>query len=306
MELVIYILAALVGILVLGGGIIAAMVVKRFRKIESEGNELRKVNSSLQEKVRDYREEEKVAAEKSETVRAKTTLINDLDGRATELRAEQDHLKAAIDELKIKRDELLKSIEADESKRVALLDSIKDLEEWVSGHEKLREAIRAAEERSSRGWWIDAPQEDLEMCQLIEQISGEYPIIREDLLSIAWKRVWLPAMQDIGKEVSGKGGIYRLVMVDVEGNPMVNEWGVEICYIGQAVDFKERWYQHAKKMVGMVSKGREKLYKMITSPNEVRWEIVEELDRSADGAAAIFNERERFWIDFYGAELNIK
>ena len=203
-----------------------------------------------------------------------------------------------------KRDELTKDIEVNESKKTALQDSIKDLEEWVSGHEKLREAIRAAEERSSRGWWIDAPQEDLEMCQLIEQISSEYPVIKEDLLGIAWKRVWLPAMQDIGKEVSGKGGIYRLVMVDIEGNPILNEWGVETCYVGQAVDFKERWYQHAKKMVGMVSKGREKLYKMITSPNEVRWEIVEELDRSA--GAEVFNERERFWIDFYGAEMNIK
>lgn len=304
MELVIYILAALMGILVLGGGIIAAVLVKRFRKIESESIELRKENRGLQEKVRDYREEEKVAAEKSETVQAKAALVKDLDGRALELRNEQYKLRVAIDQLKAKHDELIKGIEADEGRKAALLDGIKDLEEWVSGHEKLREAIRAAEERSSRGWWIDAPQEDLEMCQLIEQISREYPVIREDLLGIAWKRVWLPAMQDIGKEVSGKGGIYRLVMVDVEGNPMVNEWGVEICYVGQAVDFKERWYQHAKKMVGMVSKGREKLYKMITSPNEVRWEIVEELNRGA--GTDVFNERERFWIDFYGAELNIK
>lgn len=305
MELiVVYILAALVGILVLGGGIIAAMVVKRFRRMESEDGQLRKENRALQEKIRDYREEEKVAAERSETAQAKTALIKDLDGRVLELRNEQGKLKVTIDQLKVKHDELMKGIEADEGKRVALQDSIKDLEEWVSGHEKLRDAIRAAEERSSRGWWIDAPQEDLEMCQLIEQISSEYPVIREDLLGIAWKRVWLPAMQDIGKEVSGKGGIYRLVMVDCEGNPIVNEWGVEICYVGQAVDFKERWYQHAKKMVGMVSKGREKLYKSITSPNEVRWEIVEELDRGE--SAAVFNERERFWIDFYGAELNIK
>lgn len=304
MELVVYILAALMGILVLGGGIIAAVLVKRFRKIESESVELRKENRGLQEKVRDYREEEKVAAEKSETVQAKAALVKDLDGRTLELRNEQYKLRVAIDQLTTKRDELTKDIEINEGKRAALLDGIKDLEEWVSGHEKLREAIRAAEERSSRGWWIDAPQEDLEMCQLIEQISREYAVIREDLLGIAWKRVWLPAMQDIGKEVSGKGGIYRLVMVDVEGNPMVNEWGVEICYVGQAVDFKERWYQHAKKMVGMVSKGREKLYKTITSPNEVRWEIVEELDRGA--GTDVFNERERFWIDFYGAELNIK
>lgn len=304
MELMIYILAALVGILVLGGGIIAAMVVKRFRKIEIESSQLRQENGRLQNTIRDYKENEKVAAERNETVQAKSTLVKDLDSRTAELRIEQYKLKVAIDQLKAKHEELIKGIEADEGKKAVLSDSIKDLEEWVSGHEKLREAIRAAEERSSRGWWIDAPQEDLEMCQLIEQISSEYPIIREDLLSIAWKRVWLPAMQDIGKEVSGKGGIYRLVMVDIEGNPMVNEWGVEICYVGQAVDFKERWYQHAKKMVGMVSKGREKLYKSITSPNEVRWEIVEELDRSA--GADVFNERERFWIDFYGAELNIK
>ena len=50
MELMIYILAALVGILVLGGGIIAAMVVKRFRKIEIESDQLRKENGRLQNK----------------------------------------------------------------------------------------------------------------------------------------------------------------------------------------------------------------------------------------------------------------
>lgn len=186
MELiVVYILAVLVGILVLGGGIIAAMVLKRFRKIETESSQLRQENGRLQNTIRDYKENEKVAAEKNETVQAKSTLVKDLDSRTAELRIEQYKLKVAIDQLKAKHEELIKGIEADEGKKAVLSDSIKDLEEWVSGHEKLREAIRAAEERSSKGWWIDAPQEDLEMCQLIEQISSEYPIIREDLLSIA-------------------------------------------------------------------------------------------------------------------------
>ena len=53
MELMIYILAALVGILVLGGGIIAAMVVKRFGKIENDSNQLREENGRLQNTIRE-------------------------------------------------------------------------------------------------------------------------------------------------------------------------------------------------------------------------------------------------------------
>ena len=52
-------------------------------------------------------------------------------------------------------------------------------------------------------------------------------------------------------------GIYRLSVKGDEGK----------CYIGQAVNVKERWYTHIKKMVGVDGKGSERVYEY--RPNEV-------------------------------------
>lgn len=52
-------------------------------------------------------------------------------------------------------------------------------------------------------------------------------------------------------------GIYKLTSVKDPSR----------CYIGQAQDIKERWYQHAKKMIGADSSGNEELYKQ-GSPND--------------------------------------
>ena len=52
-------------------------------------------------------------------------------------------------------------------------------------------------------------------------------------------------------------GIYRLV----------SRADSRVCYIGQAVNIKERWYQHVKKMIGVTGRGNEKLYEY--RPNEL-------------------------------------
>lgn len=48
----------------------------------------------------------------------------------------------------------------------------------------------------------------------------------------------------------GRSGIYRLVLKNDEN----------VCYVGQAINIKDRWYQHIKKMIGVDVKGNEKLY----------------------------------------------
>lgn len=76
----------------------------------------------------------------------------------------------------------------------------------------------------------------------------------------------MPKIQDIvsRNELDGKKCIYRLVLRENK----------EICYVGQAVNVKERWYQHIKKMVGVDAIGNEKLYEY--RPDDFLWTIVEE------------------------------
>lgn len=183
----------------------------------------------------------------------------------------------------------------------ALSEEKEALEAWIDDHKKMKEVILAAEEKKTKGVkieWVGAEKEKNErLIGLVEEVIKDYPELREELNLILWKRVWLPAMQKIVKlcdvNESG-GGIYRLV-VEEDGN----SW----CYVGQAVNFKNRWYTHAKKICGAAVANGERLYQVVKRLDKVRWEVVE----IADGwTKEEMDERERFWIEFYGAELNVK
>ena len=146
----------------------------------------------------------------------------------------------------------------------------------------------AMEERGEGAGWVLAPGPGREtrLITLVAELVDLYPELASDLHNIEWKRVWLPKLQDLcnWEGLSKKSGIYRIRLKDKEN----------ICYVGQAVDIKERWYTHVRKMVGVESKGSEKLYEY--RPDEVIWEVVEEVDRSR------LDERERYWIDWWGCK----
>lgn len=145
------------------------------------------------------------------------------------------------------------------------------------------------------------------IIELINEIVDLYPILKEDLLGIAWKKVWLPKMQDmvssLGLMSESVAGIYRLSVVDNEN----------INYVGQATDIKNRWYEHAKKMVGTDKKGTEKLYNYevktnggdevvhLALPSDFKWEVIEKWDnKNGDGGRSEWlNSREHYWIDYY-------
>ena len=111
----------------------------------------------------------------------------------------------------------------------------------------------------------------------------DYAELRGDIATIEWKKIWLPKIQDIvnRNELDGKKCIYRLVLK--EDN--------EVCYVGQAVNVKERWYQHIKKMIGVDTVGNERLYEY--RPDDFWWTIVEENPKN-------LNESEHYWIEYFG------
>ena len=75
-------------------------------------------------------------------------------------------------------------------------------------------------------------------------------------------------------------GIYRLVLKEDE----------TVCYVGQAVNIKDRWYEHIKKMIGADNKGNERVYDY--RPDEFYWTVLEEECND-------LNSAERYWIEYY-------
>lgn len=180
--------------------------------------------------------------------------------------------------LETKRDSLIGEIEG-------LNNQINDLK--LSHMSVLRETMRERSDLDNdRGWVFYVGGREPQLRVLIKELIELYPELKKEFATIEWKKIWLPKIQDLcNKEgLDGKCGIYKLTVIGDES----------ICYIGQAVNIKERWYDHIKKMVGVDSKGSEKLYEY--GPDQLGWRVVEEVNRDK------LNEREKYWIEFFGAK----
>ena len=94
----------------------------------------------------------------------------------------------------------------------------------------------------------------------------------------------MPKVQDLSNSKGlERKGIYRLVLKTDPG----------VCYVGQATNIKDRWYQHIKKMIGVDFKGNEKLYNY--RPEDFYWSVIEFDPQN-------LNESEHYWIEYYGCK----
>lgn len=183
------------------------------------------------------------------------TTVNGLEKDVKKAAGEKDQVRGEIDKLR------------------AALDSLK---------EQNRVALGVKENGGFHRFKLG--EREKKLVELVREIEKGYPELEKDLAKIEWSKVWLPQLQKWCGEVSGICGIYRLRVIGEEGK--------EICYVGQAKDIKERWYQHVKKMVGVDSKGGELLYDY--EPDQLEWGVVETVEEKE------LNERERYWIEFFG------
>lgn len=129
---------------------------------------------------------------------------------------------------------------------------------------------------------VSLSNKETKLISTLAEISELYPELTKDLATIEWKKIWLPKFQDIcnSNGLNGVRGIYRLVLKSDNS----------VCYVGQAVNIKERWYEHVKKMIGADTKGNEKLYKY--RPEDFYWTVLET-------GTIDLNKAERYWIEFY-------
>ena len=236
--------------------------------------------------------------------RQETANYEHLKGRLRELEdrvvaAQERVQKLAVDEASKK--EILTAMKNEESQLSTVISGLKtEVDVWRVELDHLKESYRQAiglvgeggETRRVETFRLTGSQEKL--LELLDEVVGLYPELREALMTVAWKKVWLPEIQRITRSLGVDGavsGIYRLSWVKDE----------KVCYIGQAVKISERWYTHIKKMIGVEAKGNERLYAMVSRPDEVSWEVVEIWDGQGEKSKWL-DEREKWWIETTGAK----
>lgn len=237
--------------------------------------------------------------------RQETANYEHLKGRLRELEdrvaaAQERVQKLTVDEASKK--EILTAMKNEESQLLKMISGLKtEVGVWKVELDHLKESYRqaiglvgggAGSVRHVETFHLTSAQEKL--LRLLDEVVGLYPELREALMTVAWKKVWLPEIQRITRSLGVDGavsGIYRLSWVKDE----------KVCYIGQAVKIAERWYTHIKKMIGVEAKGNERLYAMVSRPDEVSWEVVEIWDGQGEKSKWL-DEREKWWIETTGAK----
>ena len=241
---------------------------KEIKEVEKKIEEIEKDNSDKRRKLEEELAEERKRLEQE--LSRKREELSSVNEQRLEVVKAQNEIEKSVDTAKKRQDEL--------EKEVAALE--KEIEELK---EKKRLAVLHQNENVVEGWEFFITPHEKELISLLEKIKMDYAELRGDIATIEWKKIWLPKIQDIvnRNELDGKKCIYRLVLK--EDN--------EVCYVGQAVNVKERWYQHIKKMIGVDTVGNERLYEY--RPDDFWWTIVEENPKN-------LNESEHYWIEYFG------
>ena len=259
---------------------------KQKLELEKDIKELENVDKNL-----------KLAAKEKEVVQKDTEKLmkrqGELSSMCDVLEENYKGLKENYDDLLLKETALQKAlsskkdIEKEIEKLAAQLESLKNTHRVavmkLDGEEGVAAAVRGVvgllgnygvDERWNR------------LVELLEKLKVDYPELKEEFAKIEWSKVYLPAFQKMIKNLKAdQPGIYLIRKIGEEE---------DICYVGKAsTSIKDRWYQHAKKMLGVEAKGGEWLYSGNVRPDQFSWEVLEIGTEDLD-------KKERYWIEFFG------
>ena len=259
---------------------------KQKLELEKDIKELENVDKNL-----------KLAAKEKEIAQKDTEKLmkrqGELSSMCDVLEENYKGLKENYDDLLLKETALQKvlsskkDIEKEIEKLAAQLESLKNTHRVavmkLDGDEGVAAAVRGmvgllgnygVDERWNR------------LVELLEKLKVDYPELKEEFAKIEWSKIYLPAFQKMIKNLKAdQPGIYLIRKVGEEE---------DICYVGKAsTSIKDRWYQHAKKMLGVEAKGGEWLYSGNVRPDQFSWEVLEIGTEDLD-------KKERYWIEFFG------
>lgn len=203
----------------------------------------------------------KQVEERTNELNTVAATFKELDDKANEVRAQNVAAANELNSYKVELQQIIKELDdAKETNRSLTLNASKNKLNWFD---------------------FGLSNKEIKLIETIAEISGLYPELTKDMATIEWKKIWLPKFQDLVNTANlAVRGIYRLVLKRDEN----------ISYVGQAVNIKERWYEHVKKMLGADIKGTEKLYNY--RPEDFYWTVLE--TNTSD-----LNSAERYWIEYY-------
>ena len=213
---------------------------------------------------------------------------------------EAEKLSAKLEEDRVSyKDAYLKSVEEivkgfnedSKNKKDEILQFQKELEKYKSLVDAAVEAKKREEEKES--------QQDFYRLQLSEQDVAEIKRLREvssnirypDAINKVIYKVYYekPYNALVGRVIGDKDitGIYKITNI-LDGK----------CYIGQAVNIRERWRQHIKRGVGAETPTRNKLYPAMqeSGPENFTFEVIEKVKPEE------LNEREDYWQEYFHAK----
>ena len=255
-------------------------------KVKSFENRISDLNERIEEKQEQIKRYNDIIKDLNEKNIKLSIAYSALEITVTTTREEFDKLnQAKFDTLEAQKH----LDEAIQASKTAASECEKDVEILKKELEDLKEQKRLAilyqDEDQNDLWDFSITPKENELISILERINTDYPELKMDISNIEWKRIWLTKIQDMTNEheLAGRKGIYRLILKSDK----------DVCYVGQAVNIKDRWYQHIKKMIGVDVKGNEKVYNY--RPEDFYWTIVEYDCKD-------LNDREHYWIEYFGCK----
>ena len=255
-------------------------------KVKSFENRISDLNERIEEKQEQIKRYNDIIKDLNEKNIKLSIAYSALEITVTTTREEFDKLnQAKFDTLEAQKH----LDEAIQASKTAASECEKDVEILKKELEDLKEQKRLAilyqDEDQNDLWDFSITPKENELISILERIKIDYPELKMDISNIEWKRIWLVKIQDMTNEheLAGRKGIYRLILKSDK----------DVCYVGQAVNIKDRWYQHIKKMIGVDVKGNEKVYNY--RPEDFYWTIVEYDCKD-------LNDREHYWIEYFGCK----
>ena len=243
---------------------------------------------------RSYDAQREVSQDKIRSLQAEiyriTAQVSDKEGKIEELNAQIAELskkRGGEEVVEAQELEALRGqIESCKEELNCLFAAIRDAE---------REKNAFAGETSLWGRRLEfKDNKEKHVVEIIRELKETYPELEEALGQVEWKKIWLPKMQKMCKEIGAeRSGIYVLRAEDANGRVY--------SYSGQAVNIKDRWYQHGRKMVGATKRGNEELYNAGFDIEDFWWDIA---TQEEEIGVESLDERERQYIEL--SNLNKK
>lgn len=261
---------------------------------EERQKENQEIEKTLELRRSKLEEIESAVRSQNDTLQSLITTANDMRASATEqARQEYNNAVAALQQDYINKEQQL-ATELQQRSNLTL-DKIKIEEQKLAQLEAKQQTYLKSLQRQEE---ISANQDyyrlvidsvDLDDIKLLRDLQIRF--FKKDIIDkLIWETYYKPAYDILISHLitsSGKVcGIYK-----------ITDLTTGQAYIGQSVDIKERFRQHIKTSL-TYGKTTNKLYSMMQKSGQQNFtfEILEEVPR------AQLNEREAYWINFYGTK----